>query len=348
MKQFKDLPKLNKGDKVAILSPSLAAPGLWPHVYERAIRNLKKEFDLVPVEYPATKKLGASKGERSKDLIDAFKDKEIKAVIASLGGNDQVTYIKNLPQDVFIDNPKPFFGNSDNTHFCNHLWLSGIPSYYGGTLMDLYAKEEVMNPYTVKYLKYAFFEKGEFEIEPSLEFNDREYEVDWNNPETMDNKRTYDKGEGWFWDGNINTRGISWGGCLESIDELLRHGIQIPSLEDFKDIVLFLETSEEKPTSEYVERVFRALGERGILSNIKALIVGRPAASSRQRPNTLEERMEYKRKQRETILNIVRVYNKDVPIIQNFDIGHTVPQVCLPMGKMIRIDSDNRKIFAEF
>lgn len=159
MKQFKDLPKLKKGDKVAILSPSLAAPGLWPHVYERAIRNLKKEFDLVSVEFPVTKKLGASKEERSKDLIDAFKDKYIKAVIASLGGNDQVTYIKNLPQDVFTDNPKPFFGYSDNTHFCNHLWLSGIPSYYGGTLMDQYAKEEVMNPYTVKYLKHAFFGK---------------------------------------------------------------------------------------------------------------------------------------------------------------------------------------------
>lgn len=348
MRNFKDLPKLNKEDKVAILSPSLAAPGLWPHIYERAISNLKKEFDLVSVEYPATKKLGASKEERSKDLIDAFKDKEIKAVIASLGGNDQVTYIKNLPQDVFIDNPKPFFGYSDNTHFCNHLWVSGIPSYYGCTLMDQYAKEEVMNPYTVKYLKYAFFEKGEFEIEPSLEFNDREYEVDWNKPETINNKRTYDKGEGWYWDGNLSTSGISWGGCLESIDEILRHGIQIPSLEDFKDIVLFLETSEEKPSNEYVRRVFRALGERGILSNIKALIVGRPASSFREKENTLEERMEYKRKQRETILNIVKVYNKDIPIIQNFDIGHTVPQVCLQMGKMIRIDSGNKKIFTEF
>jgi hypothetical protein len=56
--------------------------------------------------------------------------------------------------------------------------------------MDQYAKEEVMNPYTVKYLKYAFFEKGEFEILPSEEFNDREFEVDWNKPETINNKRT--------------------------------------------------------------------------------------------------------------------------------------------------------------
>ncbi len=169
-----------------------------------------------------------------------------------------------------------------------------------------------------------------------------------NKPETIDNKRTYDKGEGWYWDGKVNTTGILWGGCVESIDEILRHGIQIPSLEEFKDIVLFLETSEEKPSNEYVRRVYRALGERGIFANIKALIVGRPASSFREKENTLEERMEYKRKQRETVLNIVRVYNKDIPIVQNFDIGHTVPQVCLPMGKTIRIDSDNKKIFAEF
>src|SRR5437868_3614406 len=93
------LPKLHKGDKVAILSPSFAAPGVWPHVYELGLKRLREEFGLEPVEFPTTKKVGASKEERAKDLIDAFKNPDIKGVVASIGGDDQVTYIKNLPAE---------------------------------------------------------------------------------------------------------------------------------------------------------------------------------------------------------------------------------------------------------
>lgn len=104
-----------------------------------------------------------------------------------------------------------------------------------------------MDQYTVQYLNYGLFEGGEKEIHPSDQFN--EVDLDWNDPATMDQERTYEPNEGWFWDGAENTEGITWGGCLESIDELLRHGIQIPSLEDFENIVLMTETSEEIPSN---------------------------------------------------------------------------------------------------
>ncbi len=129
------LSKLQKGDKVAILSPSFAAPGMFPAVYELGLQRLRDVFGLVPGEYPTTRKLGASTQERAQDLITAFEDKEIKAVIATIGGDDQVTYIKDLPSEPFAKNSKPFFGYSDNTHLMNFLWLNGIPSYYGGSVM---------------------------------------------------------------------------------------------------------------------------------------------------------------------------------------------------------------------
>src|SRR3990167_4463082 len=135
------LSKLKKGDKVAIVSPSFAAPGKWPKVYELGLKRLKEVFGLVPVEYPATKKLGASTKERAQDLIAAFEDKDIKGIISTLGGNDQVTYIKKLPKEPFVKNPKPFFGYSDNTHFANFLWLAGIPSFYGGALFTQFAEQ---------------------------------------------------------------------------------------------------------------------------------------------------------------------------------------------------------------
>ncbi len=346
MKQFIKLNKLHKGDKVAILSPSFAAPGKWPHVYEFGLKRLREIFELNPIEFPATKKLGASKGERSTDLINAFQDKEIKAVIASLGGDDQVTYIKNLPTEPFIQNPKSFFGFSDNTHFANHLWLQGIPSYYGASLFTQFAMQKRMDEFTINYLKKAFFEDGEVELKANEVYND--IGLNWNDPSTLNTERVYEKNDGWFWDGAKNSEGILWGGCLESIDEMLRHGVQIPTSEDFENIILFTETSEEIPTADYVRRVYRALGERGVLKCVKGILVGRPKAWEFNKPNTTEQKAEYRKAQREIILKTMRVYNSDVPVIQNMDFGHTDPQICLPNGGKVRINSVDKKIFVEF
>ena len=344
--EFAKLNKLKKGDKVAILSPSFAAPGVWPHVYELGLKRLREVFELVPVEFPATRKVGASKEERSADLIAAFENEEIKAIITTLGGDDQVTYVKNLPSAPFTNNPKPFFGYSDNTHFMNFLWQNGVPSYYGGALFTQFARQGKMDEYTIKYLKHALFEEGEFEISASETFND--IALGWDDVENLKKERFYEQNEGWAWNGSINTEGVTWGGCVESIDEILRHGINIPSLENFEDTILMLETSEEIPSADYVRRVCRALGERGILSRVKGILVGRPKAWEFDKQWSSEEKKKYKSKQRETIVEIIRQYNKQAPIIQNMDFGHTDPQIPFPYGKKVRINSENKKIFADF
>lgn len=346
MKQFLLIHKLKPGEKVAILSPSFAAPERWPHVYELGLKRLREVFELKPVKFPTTKKAGASKEERAKDLIAAFEDKEIKGVISSLGGDDQITYIKNLPKEPFMNNPKPFFGYSDNTHFENFLWLNGIPSYYGGALFTQFAEQGKIHEYTLKYLKLALFEEGEVELEASKEYND--VDLDWNNKENLNKKRAYEPNEGWVWDGNKSAKGITWGGCVESIDELLRHGVAIPSSKDFENIILMTETSEEIPSANYVYRVFRALGERGILERIRGILVGRPKAWEFDKQNSREEKDKYRKQQREVILKTVRKYNKSVPIVQNLDFGHSDPQIPMPYGKKVRIDPRKRKIYAEF
>lgn len=343
---MKQLVKLKKGDKVAILSPSFAAPGKWPHVYALGLKRLREIFELEPVEFPATKKIGASKEERTKDLIAAFEDKEIKAVISSLGGDDQITYIKNLPPEPFAGNPKPFFGYSDNTHFMNFLWLNEVPSFYGGALFTQFAEQGKINEFTLKYLILALFEQGEVELEASKVYND--IGSDWNNPNNLTQEKEYEPNEEWIWDGSENGAGISWGGCVESIDEILRHGIAMPSLDQFENIVLMTETSEEIPTASYVYRVYRALGERGILQKVKAILVGRPKAWEFDKQNSKEQKEEYRKQQREAIIETVRKYNQNVPIVQNLDFGHSNPQIPMPYGMPVRVDTEQKRIFVTF
>jgi muramoyltetrapeptide carboxypeptidase LdcA involved in peptidoglycan recycling len=338
--------KLTKGDKVAILSPSFAAPGRFPDVYKFGLERLEIVFGLVPVEYPSTTKLGASAEERSADLISAFENPDIKAVIATIGGDDQITYIKNLPVEPFVNNPKPFFGYSDNSHFCNFLFLNGIPSYYGGSLFTQFAMQGEMDEYTVRYIKRALFEEGEFELIASDTYNDQG--LDWDDVSLLKTKRQHWSNEGFVWNGDKNTEGVLWGGCVESVDEMLRHGVSIPTLEQFENIVLMLETSEEIPSADYVFRVFRALGERGILGRVQGVLVGRAKAWEFDRPNTPEQKEEYRKQQQETVIRAVRRYNTGAPVIQNMNFGHTDPQIPMPYGSKMRIEAENKRIFATF
>ncbi len=341
---MKKLSKLSKGDKVAIVSPSFAASAVWPHVHELGLKRLREEFELEPVVYPAADKLDATVEEKANDLIAAFSDPDIKGVISTLGGDIQVTYIKNLPSEPFINNSKPFFGFSDNSHFSNFLFLKEIPSFYGAALFTQFAHQKEMNPYTVKYIKHALFDEGEFELLPSESFND--IGLDWGDESQLDKEREYETNEGWSWDGDKDTEGLLWGGCVESVDEMLRHGVQIPSLEQFANIVLMMETSEEIPSADYVSRVFRAFGERGILERIQGVCVGRAKAREFDVVRTSEERVRYRKDQQEAILKTVRNYNKTIPVVQNMDFGHTEPQIPMPYGNNIRFDSKERRVFA--
>ena len=139
-----------------------------------------------------------------------------------------------------------------------------------------------------------------------------------------------------------------WGGCVESIDEMLRHDTPIPTLEQFSTIVLMLETSEEIPSASYVCRVMRAVGERGILERVQGVLVGRPKAWEFDTPQTLEQKVTYTKQQQETILKTVRQYNPVIPVLQNMNFGHTDPQIPMPYGREVRIDVQEKRIFADF
>src|SRR5690606_27664646 len=114
-------------------SPSFAAPAVAPAVHEQALTRLVQLTGLVPVEYPTTRRLDASPQDRAADLNAAFADPEIRAVLATCGGEDQITVVPHLDASVVTADPKPYLGYSDNTNILNWLWTHGVPSFYGGS-----------------------------------------------------------------------------------------------------------------------------------------------------------------------------------------------------------------------
>ena len=125
--------KARPGNKVAVVSPSFAAPGEAPAVHEQAMRRVTEITGLVPVEYLTTRKVGASARERAADLNAAFGDPEIRAVLATIGGEDQIMVVPHLDADAARADPKPFLGYSDNTNILSWLWTQGVAGFYGGS-----------------------------------------------------------------------------------------------------------------------------------------------------------------------------------------------------------------------
>src|SRR5665811_502457 len=89
-------PVLQPGDKVAILSPSWAGPGVFPAVQDLGLQRLREHLHLEPVEYPTTRRVGATPQKRAADIEAAFADPEIAAVMASIGGSDQFRVLRYL------------------------------------------------------------------------------------------------------------------------------------------------------------------------------------------------------------------------------------------------------------
>lgn len=343
---------LKKGDKIAIVSLSRGLLGMpfCRHELEIGIKRLK-EFGLEPVIMPnALKDLDYLKEhaeERASDLKQAFMDPSIKAIITAIGGDDTYKLIPYLMEDeefkeAVINNPKIFTGFSDTTN--NHLMLNklGLSTFYGPCLLvDLAELDNEMLPYTQEHFEKFFKDEDSFQITSSpIWYSDREsYGVSELGKSRIAHKEIH----GFE---TLNGTGIVtgklYGGCIESIYDALtgdRYGDEhlvykkyqiLPTNEEWQEKILFLETSQERPTPEMLETMLMELKNRGILNLVKGIIVGKP----------IDEVYydEYKEIYKKIFADLT------TPVMYNINFGHSVPRCILPYDAETIIDYDSKKI----
>ncbi|MGY0233240.1 S66 peptidase family protein [Longispora urticae] len=333
-------PRLRAGDQVAVLSLSGGLPELFPHPFELGLRRLRDVFGLVPVEYPTTRVLRSSHADRARDLHAAWADPAIKGVISTIGGEDQIKLLKHLDPELLRTNPKLFLGYSDNVNLLNYLFTLGVSGLHGGSVMVELGRGGALDPLTEASWRAALFDGGEFELSPAQGFTD--VGRDWAEPAHLETEPDLMPGGGWTWD-NADTvvEGRLWGGCLEILGWNLGLGAHL--LDDYSGHVLFLETSEERPSATEVYRTLMLMGERGFLGQFAGVLVGRPKAGD------LHGRTpEYVGEQREAVRRALAEYAPGVPVVHNLDIGHTDPQLLLPYGGQVRIDGPARRVTVRY
>jgi muramoyltetrapeptide carboxypeptidase LdcA involved in peptidoglycan recycling len=236
--------------------PVVRRPALFPAVHELGLRRPRAELDLVPVEYPTTRQLGASPQERAADLMSAFADPTIRAVLATIGGDDQLTVLPLLDPEVVLADPKPFVGFSDNTNLLNWLRHLGIAGYHGGSTMMHLGRGGAVHPVSIGSLRAALMAGGDIDLHEVDTFS--EDELDWADPGSLDREPLTQPSPGWSrHHPDRAVTGPTGGGNLEILHWNLAANRWILPVDDYAGCVLLLETSEEMPAAQEVFRMLR-------------------------------------------------------------------------------------------
>jgi len=230
--------KLNAGDTIGVVSPS--EPIENPETDEQFKSGIKF---LETLGFKV--KLGrflSSKNPREKaqDINEMFIDSDIKAIIASQGGETANALLPFLDYKAIKENSKIFIGISDITVLLNAInKKTGLITFHGNDVKWGFGR------------KPTDYDKKEF-LNTLCKSQERDIPSNSERKIIREGKAT----------------GKLIGGNLSCILKLA--GTEY--FPDFKDSILFLE--EYKPTTEEVEYRLNQLKQIGVFNLIKGVIVG--------------------------------------------------------------------------
>jgi len=324
--------KLEKGDTVAIVASSWGGPASCPKKFNYGIKQLEENFDVkcivMPFATASAKDIANSPEKRAADLMSAFRNPEIKAIISAIGGDDSIRMLPYIDFDVIRNNPKIYMGYSDSTisHFM--CLKAGVSSYYGPSIMAGFAENGGLIPFMKKSVEKTLFSNH---IIGKIEDNQDGYVIkqhNWNDESLLDSTRELKPAQATkIIHGSKNAKGRLIGGCLEVL-EFMKGTDLFPKTEEFKNSILFIETSEDNPSACFVKWWFRNYAASGILANLAGIIIGRPG----------NDDSKYVEQQYQAIIEVLGEENLDIPVLVNANIGHTDPQMVVPYGAMAEID----------
>lgn len=338
-----------KVKKIGIVSLSSGVLGedFVLHEVKIGIERLKEygiEVEFLPNSKKGIEFIKNSPEARAKDLIKAFKDDSIDMILCAIGGDDTYRLLPYLFENNELKmavKQKIFLGFSDTT--INHLMLNkvGIKTFYGQAFLpDVCELSNEMLPYS-KYFFEELINTGKIkEIYPSdVWYNERE---DFSEKAIGISMKEHHNSGFELIRGDAKFEGQILGGCLETIFDIFDNSRYedtvylcqkynlFPSLNEWENKILLLETSEERPKPELFRKMILKLQEYGIFDVISGLIIGKP------------QNEEYYNEYKQIILDEIR--NKNLSIVYNINIGHSTPRCIIPFGVNAKVDIERQII----
>lgn len=332
---------------IVSLSSGILGENFVSHEVKIGIERLKKygiEVEFLPNSTKGIEFLKNNPKARAKDLIDAFKDDSIDMILCAIGGDDTYRLLPYLFENNELEmavKQKIFLGFSDTT--MNHFMLNkvGIKTFYGQAFLpDVCELSKEMLPYS-KHFFEELINNGEIkEIYPSdVWYNERE---DFSEKAIGISMEEHHNDGFELIRGNAKFEGKILGGCLDSIFDIFDNSRYedtvylcqkynlFPSLDEWKNKILLLETSEERPKPELFRKMILKLEEYGIFDVISGLITGKP------------QNEEYYEEYKQILLDEIK--NKDLSIVYNINVGHSTPRCIIPFGVNAKVDIERQII----
>lgn len=318
--------KLKSGDEVRVIAPSRSMAILGEDCKSLATRRLeelglKVTFGKHVMEADSDY-LAASVEARVEDLNEAFKDKNVKAILTVIGGFNSNSILDYIDYEAIKENPKIFCGFSDITALSNAIHAkTGLVTYSG----PHYSSFGMLKgfEYTLEYFKKMFFQEEEFEIKASENWSDDAWFIDQEN-------RKFEKHEGMFIINEGEAEGNIVGGNLCTLN-LLQATPYMPNIENK---ILFLEDDNLSGDVFLMEfdRNLQSLMHMPEFKTVKGIVLGRAEVASCM---TVE-------KWTKLIKNKPELAN--IPVIGNANFGHTTPIMTFPVGGHAKLVAKENKI----
>jgi muramoyltetrapeptide carboxypeptidase LdcA involved in peptidoglycan recycling len=323
--------RLNVGDTVAVVSTSWGGPHEFPHIFDAGLEVLQDTFGLSVKEMASTRMspadLEANPRLRADDLNAAFADPNIKAVFASIGGDESGRILQYLDVELMRASPKIFLGYSDTCTQLLFAHQAGLVTFNGPSIMAGFAQMKNF-PEAVSHVRQMLFEPtATYTYKPFPQWG---VYADWRDQTNRGEVRDLRPHDGWHW---LNGEGVHFGrlfgGCAEVL-EFLKATPYWPEPSFWHDQILYLETSEDKPTIDQVRHWLFNYGMQGVFDKISALLIGRARDYSDDEKQQLDDMIHH--------VVTVQFGATDLPIVSNLDFGHTDPQWIIPNGVLAEVD----------
>ena len=317
------------------------------HEVKIGIERLKEygiEVEFLPNSKKGIEFIKNSPEARAKDLIKAFKDDSIDMILCAIGGDDTYRLLPYLFENNELEKvakQKIFLGFSDTT--MNHFMLNkvGIKTFYGQAFLpDICELSNEILPYSKHFFEELINNGRIKEIYPSdVWYNERE---DFSEKSIGISMEEHQNRGFELLRGNAKFEGQILGGCLETIFDIFDNSRYedtvylcqkynlFPSLNEWENKILLLETSEERPKPELFRKMILKLQEYGIFDVISGLIIGKP------------QNEEYYNEYKQIILDEIK--NKNLSIVYNINIGHSTPRCIIPFGVDAKVDVEKQII----
>ena len=318
--------KLKAGDEVRVIAPSRSMTILGDDCKKIATERLealglKVTFGKYVMEADEDY-LIASAQHRAEDLNEAFKDKNVKAILTVIGGFNSNQILDLIDYETIKENPKIFCGFSDITALSNSIYAkTGLVTYSG----PHYSSFGMLKgfEYELEYFKKMFFSDEEFEVVSSKEWSDDLWFIDQENREFIPNDGMFVINEG-------KAEGEIVGGNLCTLN-LLQGTKYMPNIENK---ILFLEDDNMAGKIFLMEfdRNLQSLIHTPEFKTVKALVLGRAE----------KDCIMTKEKWIKMIKNKPELQN--IPVIAGVDFGHTTPIIAFPIGGKARLEAKDNNI----